>query len=102
MTTTDDRILLYRVRQTTTHPERWVRKAWYGRTWQAEPEEGIAWCPRGYTKAGALRKARRWRGYSWERMHRMVRRRVLVRAHITRRNDPHYAMQRWTLARTAP
>lgn len=83
-------ITTYRVRQSTTHPERSVRKAWYGRTWQAEWEP-CPWCPRAYTKRGVARKARRWqaRGLEWHlrHAHRMQR----VRAHITARRDPFYA-----------
>ena len=55
---------VYRVRTTTNHPLRRVRKAWYGRTYQAE-WEGVGWCPRAYTARGIRRKAYRWqrRGY---------------------------------------
>jgi hypothetical protein len=35
--------------------DRWFRR------WQAEYDiDGWMWCPRAYTEAGALRKARRW------------------------------------------
>lgn len=81
---------VYRVRQSRTHPERHVRQAWYGRTWQAEWEDAV-WCPRAYTEWGVRRKARRWQGYSLERRLRMARRRQWIRRHLTRRSDPFYS-----------
>jgi hypothetical protein len=84
-----DNFEVYRVRQSATHPERHVRKAWYGRTWQAEWQDCV-WCPRGYTRSGALRKARRWQKRSLERRLRMARRRHLARRYLTRRSDPYY------------
>jgi hypothetical protein len=75
-----DRIHYYRVRMDSNHPKRWVRRAWYGRTWQAE-WDGCYWCPRAYTRAGIERKALRWqrRGRPWwldyrRRWRRLVRR----------------------------
>lgn len=60
-------IHFYRVRQYPNHPLRRVRRAWYGRTWQAEWEwsDGDTHapcyrCPRGYTLRGCQRKAARW------------------------------------------
>ncbi len=84
-----DAIHYYRVRQSTTHPERSVRKAWYGRTWQAE-WEGSGWCPRAWTRRGIQRKARRWfrRGEGW--CVKNHNRRVWFRIYVTRRNDPYY------------
>jgi hypothetical protein len=88
-------IHVYRVRQSTTHPARSVRKAWYGRTWQAEWEP-CPWCPRAYTRRGVLRKARRWSSRNLEWQLTNARRRQRARAHLTARRDPFYADQRKT------
>lgn len=76
-------INVYRVRQSDHHPLRHVRKAWYGRTWQAE-WPGTVWCPRGYTECGVRRKARRWMRRGWATPG-MARRRRWIRDHVTRR-----------------
>lgn len=83
-------IYVYRVRQSTNHPDRRVRKAWYGRTWQAEFHQTV-WAPRAYTEQGVRRKAKRWqrRGLEWRLRH--ARRMQWVRMHLTQRNDEHYA-----------
>lgn len=85
-------IHVYRVRQ-HDHPERRVRKAWYGRTWQAEWER-CPWAPRAYTERGVRRKAARWSGQSLEWQLKRAWRRQWVRAHITQRLDPFYAERR--------
>jgi hypothetical protein len=76
-------ITFYRVRQSTDHPLRHVRKAWYGRTWQAE-WDGATWCPRAYTRRGIERKAARWHGRSRPRT---VEARRWIRRNITRRSE---------------
>jgi hypothetical protein len=83
---------VYRVLQSRTHPDRRVRRAWYGRTWQAEL--GGGWSPRAYTERGVRRKAARWdaRGPEWQS--RNARRRQWLRAHVTQRSDPFYAQLR--------
>lgn len=87
---TEPTIFYYRVRQSRTHPERRVRKAWYGRTWQAELSDNTVWCPRAYTRWGIERKARRWDGYPIARRLRIGHRRQWWRAHVTQRNDDFY------------
>ena len=79
-------LIVYRVRTDVNHPKRHVRKAWYGRTWQAE-WDGCLWAPRAYTKAGLLRKASRRSRWSPERAHRYWLLRRLIRDHITRRSE---------------
>ena len=88
-----DGLTVYRVRQSATHASREVRRAWYGRTWQAEWQDTV-WCPRAYTEAGVRRKAARWMQYPIERRIRMARRRQWLRAYVTRRSDPFYRAQR--------
>lgn len=86
---------VYRVRQKLSyrHPDRHVRPAWYGRTWQAEWNP-CPWCPRAWTEAGVRRKAARWqrRGFAWQL--RNARRLAWLRMHVTRRRDDYYATQR--------
>ncbi len=84
---------VYRVRTTRDHPLREVRKAWYGRTWQAEWEM-CPWCPRAYTERGIHRKARRWSGRTMEHQLIVAARLKWWRAHVTRRSDPWYAALR--------
>lgn len=78
-------LTFYRVRQNPDHPKRWVRKTWYGRTWQAE-WDGVRWCPRAYTRRGIERKVARWIRNN-KPTPGMVRRRRWIRRHITRRGE---------------
>lgn len=85
-----DDIYVYRVRQ-TNHPERCVRKAWYGRTWQAEfVNQPTMWAARAYTERGVRRKIAKFdrRGVEWRFRH--LGRMQWWRAHVTRRNDSFY------------
>lgn len=88
-------IHVYRVRQSADHPERHVRKAWYGRTWQAEWTP-CPWAARAYTKRGVERKARRISAWPLERQHVRAHRLAWIRSHVTRRRDPFYAAMRGT------
>ena len=79
-------LIVYRVRTTTNHPKRWVRRAWYGRTWQAE-WDGCLWAARAYTEAGVLRKAARRSAWSDATASRYWLLRRMIRDHITRRSE---------------
>ena len=86
---------VYRVRQRLhyRHPDRAVRHAWYGRTWQAEGPDQV-WAPRAYTERGVRRKWARWdrRGFEWRCRH--ARRMQWIRMHVTQRNDEFYKARR--------
>ena len=77
-------LTIYRVRQSATHPKRWVRRAWYGRTWQAE-WDGCLWAARAYTEAGVRRKAAQRMTWSQRRNERYYARCVWIRTWILRR-----------------
>lgn len=53
----------YRIGGGTHRPHwahRWHADRWF-RSWQAEWAPDCMWAPRAWTKAGVIRKARRWR-----------------------------------------
>ena len=77
-------VTVYRVRQSRNHPKRYVRAAWYGRTWQAEWDDCM-WAPRAYTEAGVRRKAARQMRWSPRHVALNYDVHVWVRTWITRR-----------------
>jgi len=84
---------VYRVRESRSHPDRAVRKAWYGKTWQAEWDM-CPWCPRAYTERGVRRQGRRRMAWPINRQLAYARRRIWLRSHVTQRFDPFYSALR--------